>query len=123
MFEVYAPLAVYQLTGLVLIIAVILAVWPANTRALMVFGFVVVIAVQVWFWFSVVGTVRRGLRAGVATPAEVVSPGSFSTSPRVRVNGREMTLRSGSARNMKAGDRVRVITNETGDKLLLSLVF
>jgi hypothetical protein len=122
-FEVYAPLAIYQVVGFVVIAGVVFAIWPTRVKVLLLFGFVLVFAVQGLFWVSIIGVVRRALRDGVATAAEVVSPGSFSTSPRVRVNGREITLRSNSARHVKAGDHVRVITNAGGDKLLLSLIF
>ncbi len=122
-FEVYAPLAIYQVVGFVVIAAVVFAIWPTRVKVLLLLAFAVVVAVQALFWISIIGAVRRALRDGVASAGEVVSPGSFSTSPRVRVNGRELTLRSNSARNLKAGDRVRVITNAGGDKLLLSLIF
>ena len=121
--EVYAPLAIYQVVGFVVIAAVLFAILPTQAKLFMLLAFAVVYVVQALFWISIIGVVRRALREGVATAGEVLSPGSFSTSPRVRVNGREMTLRSNSARNLKAGDRVRVITNPQGDKLLLSLLF
>ncbi len=123
MLEVYAPLAIYQVLGFVVIAAVLFAILPAQAKLFMLLAFAVVYVIQALFWISIIGVVRRALRDGVATAGEVLSTGSFSTSPRVRVNGREMTLRSNSARNMKAGDRVRVITNAGGDRLLLSLLF
>jgi hypothetical protein len=118
---VYAPLAIYQLTGLIAVIAVVEVVSPPRARAVLAIGFGGLLALAALFWVAVLTWVRAALREGVATTAQVIGVRSFPARVRLVVNGKEMRMIAREAPRLRPGDLVLLLVNRNRSRILISL--
>lgn len=120
-WSVYAPLAIYQLTGLIAVIAVVEVVSPPRARAVLAIGFGGLLALAALFWVAVLTWVRAALREGVATTAQVIGVRSFPARVRLVVNGKEMRMIAREAPRLRPGDLVLLLVNRNRSRILISL--
>ncbi|HET7466669.1 MAG TPA: hypothetical protein VFL29_08375 [Candidatus Dormibacteraeota bacterium] len=94
---------------------------PRDDLLPLLITFAVVAVFDFTFWWAIAARLRSYLRDGVLATAVIVQPASPRNLPRVEINGRETILRTTAARRLKAGDRIQVLTNQAGDKILVPL--
>ena len=103
----------------VIVAAALLSPPDVLLPVLIMFG--AVTALDLFMWWAIAARLRSALRDGVVATAVVIRPAGARTPPRVQINGRETILRSNTPRRLKSGDRVQVLTNQDGDRILLAL--
>jgi ferric-dicitrate binding protein FerR (iron transport regulator) len=111
-FPVYAPVALYQLLPLTILVVLAEVVSRPQSRGFVTVGLVIFVVLGIALWAFIVTRAQTALREGVGATGEVIAP------TKVLVDGRELTMRLSS---LPTGSRVNLVVSAQGDKVRLFL--